>query len=223
MTFVAAVVSTPPIRLTTFTAYAGMTVWASALAGIPLARTVLRAAAVLPFTAVAALGVPFTGGGEMVRILGAELSVRGLWVLAGVSMKSFLCAAMLSVVASSAGFDGMAGSLRALGVPGLFIDLLSLSWRQIHVLAAEAGRLRRAAASRGFRPRWLPQASIVGKLAGNLFVRSYERAERVHGAMVLRGYGTDMPVPPQPALTAFDLAVMLLSMASIVAVRLLLR
>lgn len=221
--FIIAVVTTPPGRLAAFIAYAGMTAWASALAGISTSLTMRRAALVLPFSLIAALGVPFTKGGDAIPVLGVGVSVRGLWILAGVAMKSFLSAAMLSVVTSSTGFDRMASSMRSLGVPHLFVDILALSWRYISLLAGEADRLRKASVSRGFRPRWLPQASIVGLLAGSLFTRSIERAERIHGAMVLRGYGALMPASRVPAMRTGDALLALAAASAVMAVRIFLR
>jgi cobalt/nickel transport system permease protein len=65
-------------------------------------------------------------------------------------------------------------------------------------------RLKRAAAARGYSPKWLPQAVIVGRLVGSLFIRSYERAERVYGAMRLRGYGSRMPTAAAQRLRMTD-------------------
>jgi cobalt/nickel transport system permease protein len=50
-------------------------------------------------------------------------------------------------------------------------------------------------ASRGYDPRWISQARPIASSAGALFVRSYERGERVHAAMLARGYTGEMPVP----------------------------
>jgi len=222
LAFMLVVVSTPATHQAAFISYAGMVAWGSALAHIPLARTASRAALVLPFSTIAALGLPFAAGGRAVDFLGLRLSLRGLWVLAGVSERSFVCAAMLYVTIDSTGFEGTMSALRGLGVPGLLVDLTSLSWRYLHLLSEQAARLGKAAAARGFRPRWLPQASVVGRLAGNLFVRSYERAERVHGAMMLRGHGGALPPRPVPRIPARDLAISGTFAAAFAAARLLL-
>ncbi len=222
MAFLIAVVTTPARSLTAFAAWAGMVAWASELAGMPVRRTLARATAVLPFSLAAVIGIPFAGGGETLELAGVRMSVEGIWTLAGVSMKAFLSAAMLSVVTSSTGFEGMVKAMRSLGMPALVADILSLSWRYLFLLADEAVRLKRAASARGFMPRWLPQAVIVGRLAGNLFVRSYERAERVHGAMMLRGFAGAMPVPRAPAIRPSDLAQAALALTAIAAARFLL-
>ncbi|MGI8576078.1 MAG: energy-coupling factor transporter transmembrane component T family protein, partial [Egibacteraceae bacterium] len=58
----------------------------------------------------------------------------------------------------------------------------------------ELRRTRIAMTARGYDPRWLWQAKPVAASAGALFVRSYERGERVHAAMLSRGYTGTMPV-----------------------------
>jgi cobalt/nickel transport system permease protein len=54
--------------------------------------------------------------------------------------------------------------------------------------------MRVARESRGHDPRWIWQARAVAATAGALFIRSYERGERVYLAMVARGYDGSMPV-----------------------------
>lgn len=219
LVFIACVVSTGPGKLTAFAAWGGMTAWASELAGVSLRTTFRRAVSVLPFSLVTAAWLPFGGGGSTVDLLGMNLSEKGLWTLAAVSMKSTLSAAMLTIVVSSTGFDGAVSAMRGLGMPSFFADILSLSWRYLFLLAREAEKLRRTAASRGFRPRWLPQAVTIGRMAGSLFVRSYERAERVHGAMVMRGYGVHLPKSSQKALRLSDAVQSALAISSFLAVR----
>ncbi len=202
--FVLIVVTTPPQHLLAFVMYGGLLVWTAALARVPIAFIAVRAAMVLPFSALVALGLPFLGGGETAVVLGVHLSIKGLWVLAGAAMKSTLGVAALVLLVSTTPFANLLAGLRSLGAPALLVDLLSLTYRYLFVLIGEAMRLRRAAAARGYRPQWLPQAAIVGRLAGNLFVRSYERAERIYGAMRLRGYSGRVPAGALSRFCAAD-------------------
>ncbi|MCH9723215.1 MAG: energy-coupling factor transporter transmembrane protein EcfT, partial [Actinomycetia bacterium] len=59
--------------------------------------------------------------------------------------------------------------------------------------AAEANRMRMARLSRGDSPRTLHQVGAIAKSAGALFLRSYERGERVYLAMLSRGYDGTVP------------------------------
>ena len=220
--YVLTVVSTPPQHLLAFVMYAGLLLWVAALGRIPIGFIALRAALVLPFSALVAAGLPFMGGDKSVVLLGMDLSERGLWLLAGAAMKSALGVSALVLLVSSTPVSALLAGARRLGCPALFVDLLALTYRYLFVLVEEGMRLRRAAAARGYRPRWLPQAAIVGRLAGNLFVRSYERAERVYGAIRLRGGNSRMPAAPPARCSLRDgvalaAAVLVLSLVRIFA------
>ena len=191
--FVVLVVTTPPTHLLTFVIYAGLLLWIAALSRLPLPPLLKRALMVLPFSAVVAIGLPFVHGGKTVLFLGMSLSVTGIWMFVGVAVKSMLGAVALILLVSTTPFSRLLDGLRRLGMPAIFVDMLALTYRYIHILIEETTRLRRAALARGYDPKWLSQAVIVGRLIGNLFIRSYERAERVYGAMQLRGYNGQMP------------------------------
>ena len=61
------------------------------------------------------------------------------------------------------------------------------------MLGAEVGRMRMARLSRGDSPRTLHQAGAIATSVGTLFLRSYERGERIHHAMLARGYTGRLP------------------------------
>jgi cobalt/nickel transport system permease protein len=219
--YAAIVVSTPPTHLLAFVTYGGILSWVVALAHVPLSHIVIRAMAVLPFSLLAALWLPFLHDGPTVSLLGdqVQLSTTGLWLLAGVAMKSFLGASAAILLASTTPFGSLLAGLRKMGMPVILADMLTLTYRYLFVLVEEAMRLRRAAAARGYRPRWLGQAVLIGRCIGQLFVRSFERAERVYGAMILRGYRGQMPTSHAIRLTNFDLLALLLLVPALIAAR----
>ena len=223
--YVVLVVSTPPHHLLAFVIYAGLLSWAIALSQIPLLHVLWRAAAILPFSILAACWLPFLGDGPTVQVLGGavRLSVTGLWIFAGVAMKSFLGASAAILLASTTPFPALLTGLRKLRVPSILVDMLGLTYRYLFVLFEEAMRLRRAAAARGYRPKWLGQAVLIGRLIGQLFMRSYERAERVYGAMLQRGYKGQMPLAHTLHFSKVDATVLLLVIPTLVAVRVLLQ
>jgi cobalt/nickel transport system permease protein len=73
------------------------------------------------------------------------------------------------------------------------ITITTLMLRYIDVIAGEARRMRLARIARGHDPRFLWQAGATARGVGSLFVRSYERGERVHLAMLSRGWTGEMP------------------------------
>ena len=223
LVFLVVQVSTPPPHLQAFVIYAGLLLWATALARIPPGQLLGRAALVLPFSAFVALGLPFLHGGQTVTVLGLQLSQNGLWLLFGATIKSLLAATAVILLMATTPFSRLLGALRHLGAPVFFIDILAMTQRYLSLLIEEATRLRRAAIARGYVPKWLPQSVIVGRLAGSLFVRSYERAERVYGAMRLRGYTGLLPSAPLPPLARSDWWLLLSLAGLFLAVRLVVR
>jgi cobalt/nickel transport system permease protein len=72
--------------------------------------------------------------------------------------------------------------------------------RYLELISDELGRMRIAMTSRGYDPRWITQARPIASSAGALFIRTYERGERVHAAMVARGFTGEMPTFEKPTI-----------------------
>ena len=193
LTFVLLLVSFPPYAIFGFTIFSGLLLWCIAASLIPLSFLLKRASLVLPFSVLIALPLPFFHGGESINIFGFSLSHMGLWLFFGATIKAFLCATSIMLLVCTTPFHSLMANMRHLGISALFVDVIALTYRYIFVLTEEISRLQRAAIARGYKPKWLPQSIIVGRLIGNLFLRSYEHAERVYDAMRLRGYHGELP------------------------------
>jgi cobalt/nickel transport system permease protein len=95
--------------------------------------------------------------------------------------------------------EALVAGLARLRLPSLVVQILSLMVRYLDVVVAEQARMRIARESRGFVARDVRQLGVLSRSAAALFVRSYERGERVHLAMLSRGYaGGTMPAPDSP-------------------------
>jgi cobalt/nickel transport system permease protein len=90
------------------------------------------------------------------------------------------------------------------------VQIMTFMLRYADVITDEMRRMRIARESRGFEGRDVRQLPVVARSAGALFIRSYERGERVHLAMLSRGYDGTMPMTrdaaAQPAQWAAGLA-----------------
>ena len=138
----------------------------------------------------------------------------------GESLKALLGCLVLVLLAASTPVDRLLLGLAGLGLPRLAVMLIGLLLRYLHLLSDESQRLHRAAVLRGYRARFLAQAVLVGRLVGVLFLRSHARAERVHAAMLARGFD-GLPVPAVlPRLRWADFAFVVLVLGSALAVRL---
>ncbi|MBT2491746.1 cobalt ECF transporter T component CbiQ [Streptomyces sp. ISL-96] len=191
--FVLVVVSTPREVMWAFGLYAvllGMVAYAARVpAGFLLKRLLIE----VPFVAFAVL-MPFVAQGERVEVLGMSLSVSGLWGAWNVLAKGTLGVAASVLLASTTELRSLLLGLQRLKLPPLLVQIASFMIRYGDVITDEMRRMSIARRSRGFEARGVRHWGVLGKTAGALFIRSYERGERVHLAMVSRGYTGTMPV-----------------------------
>ena len=192
LVFVLAVVATPPEAFWAFGIYALIVVSVWRLARIRLRWVLPRMLIEVPFVVLAVL-LPFAEGGERIHLAGLSLSVTGLYAAWGIIVKGTLGVAASLTLAATTPAGALPLALSRLGVPALVTSVLVLMVRYIDVLSAEAGRMRMARLSRGDSPRTLHQAGAIAKGVGTLFLRSYERGERVYLAMLSRGYDGRVP------------------------------
>jgi cobalt/nickel transport system permease protein len=117
------------------------------------------------------------------------------------------------LLAATTPFQGLLLAMRAVRLPRLLVAVIGLMWRYLFVLADEAGRLLRARAARSGAPGrpgvraggsigW--RAKVAGGMAGNLFLRSLERADRTYAAMAARGYDGETRALPAPPISRRD-------------------
>jgi cobalt/nickel transport system permease protein len=190
--FVLAVVATPREAFWAFGVYALALAGLAAVGRVPLAFLARRLVIELPFLAFAAF-LPVVGQGERVEVLGVPLAVGGLWAAWNIVAKGTLGVAASAIVAATTPVAELLGGLERLRLPRALTTIAGFMIRYADVIADEVRRMRVARISRGHDPRWIWQARAVASSAGTLFIRSYERGERVYLAMVSRGYAGSMP------------------------------
>jgi cobalt/nickel transport system permease protein len=190
--FVVAVVATPPEAIWAFWGQAVILLALLAVSGVPPRFFLARLSIDLPFV-VFALLLPFLGAEPKVEWGPLHLSLPGLTGAWNIIAKATLGAgASVLLVATTEVADVIAG-LNRLRVPRVITGIASFMVRYLEVVASEVRRTRIAMTARGYRPQWLAQTRPLATAAGTLFIRSYERGERVHQAMVARGFQGVMP------------------------------
>ncbi|MFC5381719.1 cobalt ECF transporter T component CbiQ [Aquipuribacter nitratireducens] len=194
---VVTVVATPREQVWAFGLHALVLAALVAVAGIP-ARTVLRRMVIeVPFV-VFALLLPFVALGERVDVLGLSLSVEGLLGGFNVLAKGTLGVVAAIVLSATTRPRDLLVGLQRLRVPALLVTIVSFMVRYLDVVVDDMRRMAVARAARGFEARHLGHLPVVARGAGALFVRAFERGERVHLAMVSRGFTGTMPVLAAP-------------------------
>ncbi|MFF0719339.1 cobalt ECF transporter T component CbiQ [Verrucosispora sp. NA02020] len=191
--FTVAVVATPRVALWAFGVYALLVAAVAALARVPAGWLLLRSTIELPFV-LFAVALPFLGTGERVDVLGLALSVDGLYGAGNILAKGTLGVwASLLLAATTTTRDLIVG-LDRLRCPQILTQIATFMLRYLDVLVGEARRMRIARISRGDDPRFLWQVRGFAVGVGALFLRAFERGERVYLAMRSRGYTGRMPV-----------------------------
>lgn len=197
----------------------------SVLSRIGPVRMVRGSFIALPFI-VAALPLLFTRKGDPIGtvdlwLFDLTLSGEGLRMVLTIMLKSWVSVQAATLLVFTTPFHDLLEGLARLRLPALMVAIISLMYRYLAVLTGEANRMMRARASRAAvvpgarRPGTVWQARVVGNMVGALFIRSYERSERVYLAMQSRGYSGhvrhihDRPFPrPQLAILAMAVAVL---------------
>ena len=186
LAFVLAVVAVPaslwPLFALALVALLGVIV----LARVPLRFLLPRMVVEVPFL-VFALVIPFVATGPRVDLGWFSVSEPGL-VAAGllVAKGSLGVLASLTLAATTEPQEVLRG-LERLRLPALLVQILGFMIRYLDVVSADLVRMRRGLVSRGFDARNPRHWPVLARTVGALFVRSYERGERVHLAMVSRG------------------------------------
>ena len=198
--FVLAVVATPREAIWAYGLYAVLVAGVAMLGRVPLPFLGRRLVIELPFLLFAVF-LPLVGQGERVELLGLPLAREGIWAAWNIVVKGTLGVAASVVVAAATPVPELLRGLERLRLPRAFTTIAGFMVRYADVIADEVRRMRIARISRGHDPRWIWQARAVAASAGTLFIRSYERGERVYLAMVSRGYAGSMPVLLELAAT----------------------
>lgn len=190
--FMLVVVSTPREWVPVFGGYLVLMCTVVAVSGVPARNLAKRMLIETPFV-LFAVAVPFIAEGPRLDVLGLSVSEPGLWAAWALVAKGTLgVLASLTLAATTDPQDVLVG-LRRLWMPDLIVQIMGFMLRYLEVVTAELGRMTTAMRSRGCDPRSPRHWPVLARSLGALFIRSYERGERVHLAMLARGYDGTLP------------------------------
>jgi cobalt/nickel transport system permease protein len=160
------------------------------LARLNLAAVGRRLSVVLGFLILLWLILPLTYDGDPVGQLGPLVWHRpGVALAARISLKSFAILTAFTALLATMSVSTLGHALDRMGLPAKLVHLLLMCYRYIFVIEQEYRRLNAAMRIRAFRPRTsLHTYRSYAYLVGMLFVRAAARAERVHQAMLCRGF-----------------------------------
>jgi cobalt/nickel transport system permease protein len=182
-----------------FLASWGIILMSTALSGLGLGYTFKRSFIAIPFALVGLTAI-FAIPGKVIAAwtLGPwhlAATQAGLVRFVCVVIRSWLSVQMAILLVATTQFPDLMHALYHLRFPRVLVAIISFMYRYLFILTDEAMRLMRAREARSARPvsgksgaslGW--RARVAGNMAGQLFLRSYERSDRIYNAMLARGY-----------------------------------
>lgn len=195
------VVSTPITAWQLFPVYLLLLVGFALQSRIPLRTFFLRALIEVPFVFFAVL-MPFFGHGDTVELGPVTLYEAGLLAGANILVKGTLGVLAAVLLSTTTTARELLRGFEKLRMPSLMVQIASFMLRYVNVVNDELERMKVARMSRGFEATGIKQWRVLASAAGALFIRSYERGERVHLAMLSRGYTGELPRILEPAVTS---------------------
>jgi len=157
-----------------------------ARAGLPPLYIVKKIAFLCPFVLVVGIFNPVFDRQILVHL--GPVGISGGWVsFASILARSVLTVGAAFILVGTTGFTAVCQAIEQLGIPRVFAMQLNFLYRYIFVLIEEGGRVSRARELRSFGNKGKGLGSYAS-LTGNMLLRTWERAERIHMAMLTRGF-----------------------------------
>jgi cobalt/nickel transport system permease protein len=191
-------------------------------------RTARGAFFALPFV-LAAVPLIVTRGAPYVAVvdvgpLTISISEDGLRTFLTIALKSWVSVQAALLLAYTTPFHDLVDGLRELRLPRVIVAIIGFMYRYLGVISDEAARMNRARASRSADPgdgrgggslRW--RGAVTGHMVGSLFLRSYERSERIYAAMQSRGFDGELRYLPGPPVSTRAVAGFALAISGLIA------
>lgn len=184
----------------------------------------------LPFLLAAVTILFIPGRAVWTGPWGLEVTDAGLIRFAGILFRSLISLQAAVWLTATTRFPDILHALRHLKVPAIIVSIIAFMYRYLFVLVEEVERLMRARAARSAR---LPgmrgggtlgwRAAVAGHMAGQLFVRSLDRSDRVYNAMLARGYRGELLTLAPHAMRPRDWGVLALGLGLVAALQLIAR
>ena len=161
-----------------------------AMAGLNRLDVLKRLKPVFWFLLMIWIILPLTFDGDiMYRFYWLKITYQGLILCCKITIKSITIMLIFTALIATMTIASLGSGLHKIHVPDKMVFLILMSYRYISVIEEEYKRLLRAAKFRGFKPGTnVHSYKTFAYIAGMLFVRASLRAQRVHQAMLCRGF-----------------------------------
>lgn len=189
------------------------------IAKLSASKVTRRLLVVNSFTFFLWLILPITYGGSTIVLLGIPLSVAGLKLALLITLKTNAIILSILALLSTSTIAAIGYSLQSLGVPNRLSLLILFSYRNINVMYTEYNKLLCAARMRNFTPQTnIHTYKTYAHLFAMTLVKSWNRGERIHEAMVLRGFDGNFHTLERPAMLKSDYSFLCINILLVVCI-----
>jgi cobalt/nickel transport system permease protein len=172
------------------------------LGNIPPGYILKKTALVAPFALFIALFNLFADRGEVITLLSFPVT-RGMVSFVSIMLRFLLTVVTTLTLIAGTGFISLCYGLTKIGIPSVFAMQLLFLYRYIYVLIEESIKVIRAHHVRGFTNKI--KMKTFGSITGHLLLRTIARAERIHTAMLSRGFHGKLYITRTLRITKLDL------------------
>jgi len=229
--FIFSVTATPPWAWPVFLFFGALEWTVIVSSRLSVVGTLKHSLLAVPFMLIAAPTV-FTKPGSMLFSVPVfswtwTATDEGLVFFLSVLAKSWISVVAAGTLALVTPFTDLSKAMRYLHIPKILVAIVSFMYRYLFVLVDEAFRMMRAREARSAKTgrkaggslSW--RGRVAGHMVGSLFLRTYERSERIYMAMVSRGYTGEVISIGQKSLSFSEQALIAATFAAFAAVEVL--
>ena len=161
------------------------------LGELPLHRIGAKVLLAMPFALMIGLFNPLFDQAPRMALWGYPIA--GGWLsFLSILERVALTVAAAAILVACLGIHKFCTALKQLGVPAVLTTQLLLLHRYTQLLAGELGRMNLARELRSGSAKNMP-LPVYASLLGHLLLRTLERAQRIHQAMMSRGFDGQLP------------------------------
>jgi len=204
-----------------FVGYALLILGIVILSRIPLGFIAKKALQILPFVVLTACFLPFVKRGDIIfEWKGFVIVSCEGWHLFQITIaRGVLAVVLLIVLINSMPFASFLKVLQTLHVPVVFVSIIAFMYRFLFLIADESERMIRAKNSRAAKLSLIREVKTLSGILGSLFIRTYDRSERVYQAMCARGFKGEIHILSDFHMRANDWILAAVFLAAVIGIK----
>lgn len=205
--FLAAVVSFGKYEISQMVPFIIYPVYLISAGSIPAGYILRKVMYVSPFALMIGIFNPLLD--HRIVMIAGGFTVSGGWIsFFSIMLRFFLTVSTALALIACTGFNNICYALHRLGAPRVFVTQLLFIYRYLFVLMEEGARMLRARNLRSYNGKG-SGLRVYGSLAGHLLLRTVNRAQRIHNAMLCRGFDGNMRIMRKSSFMLKDLVFIL--------------